>query len=299
MINTLLNNDFAKITCITLPSADSENTLDGIDIFHQHCQAQVSVYGGQVLSYSPKGHRDVFWLSDSSQYQSGKAIRGGIPLCWPWFGINDKQAQGANSAKHGFARLLPWQVSFVDADEDNVTLVLTLSGENDHPLWPNAYQLVQTLVFGKSFKQTLAMSNLSAKDAHYCAALHSYFKVSHPENIVIDTLTGVNYDDKVEDRASIQESPVSCVGEIDRVYHSSDNMMFVDSHWQRKIEIASDNCQHWVLWNPGGKLASAMADIHSNGENEYVCLEAANSVWQNLPAGETITIGQEINVSHL
>lgn len=299
MINTLLKNDFAQVTSITIPFAESDNGLEGIDICHQHCQARLSLYGGQVLSFTPKDHRDVFWLSDSSHFQTGKAIRGGIPLCWPWFGANDKQKQGDNAAKHGFARQLPWQVSSINADEDKVTLVLTLFGENQHPLWPNAYQLVQTLVFGKCFSQRLAMSNLSSQDAQYSAALHSYFAVSSPENIVIDALTGVNYDDKVARISSVQQSSVSCVGEIDRIYHSSATMTLIDHHWQRKIEITSNNCQQWILWNPGKKLANTMADIHLNGENEYVCLEAANSVWQNLPAGETITIGQEIIVSHL
>jgi glucose-6-phosphate 1-epimerase len=76
-------------------------------------------------------------------------------------------------------------------------------------------------------------------------------------------------------------------------------MIIVDSHWQRKIEISSENCQQWVLWNPGTELANTMADVHSGGEQEYVCLEAANSKWQELPAGETVIITQEIKVSNL
>jgi glucose-6-phosphate 1-epimerase len=297
-MNMLLKNDFAEITHLKLPSLAKSNALDGINIVHQYCKAQISLYGGQVLSYAPAGHRDFFWLSDTSDYQAGKAIRGGIPLCWPWFGANDKQQAGDNTGNHGFARQLPWQVSSINATEDNVTLVLTLSGDKQHPLWPNAFQLEQTLIFGKSFSQSLAMSNLSKKDAQYCAALHSYFAVSSPENIEIDALTGVNYDDKVARISNVQQSSVSCIGEIDRVYHSNKSMMLVDKQWQRKIEITSLNCQQWVLWNPGKILADNMADVHSNGENEYVCLEAANSVWQDLPAGKTITIGQEVTVSH-
>ena len=307
MTKIRLDNDFAQVTAITLTQGNSQgvafDSLEGINISHPHCQAQVSLYGGQVLSFKPTGHKDVLWLSEQAYYQKDKAIRGGIPLCWPWFGANDKQskeqAKEFKAGNHGFARQLPWQVDGIEADESGVTLVLILSGEKQHPLWPNAYKLKQTLFFGKSFKQTLAMTNLSKDDAQYCSALHSYFTVSNPENVSIDSLTGVTYDDKLTGKLSFQSQGVSCVGEIDRVYHCSDKMTIVDKNWQRQIEISSDNCQQWVLWNPGVELANTMADIHPNGEQEYVCLEAANTRWQELPAGETVTISQEITVVNL
>ena len=302
MADKLLDNDFAKVTAITLNSANQIDTTEcfkGLSISHRHCQATVSLYGGQTLSFKPTNHQELLWLSEQASYQTGKAIRGGIPLCWPWFGANDKQETGEKSANHGFARQLPWQIEHIVADENGVTVTLNLAGNNHHPLWPNAYKLTQTLFFGKSLKQTLAMTNLSQENAEYCAALHSYFTVSNPENVSIDTLTGVSYDDKLTGKSNVQHQGVSCVGEIDRVYHNSDKMIIIDKGWQRKIEISSDNCQQWVLWNPGTELANTMADIHAGGEQEYVCLEAANTKWQALPAGETVTISQEIKVLKL
>ncbi|WP_019025859.1 D-hexose-6-phosphate mutarotase [Colwellia piezophila] len=303
MTEKLLDNDFAQVTTMTLSqgtlSQSNSEPLEGLSISHAHCKAKVSLYGGQVLSFKPTGQQEVLWLSEQASYQSGKAIRGGIPLCWPWFGENDKQAEDDKSVKHGFARQLPWQLAEVKADEDGVTLILILKGEKQHRLWPNAYVLRQTLFFGKSLKQTLAMSNLSQEDAHYSAALHSYFRVSNPGHVNIDTLTGLNYDDKLSSSSSIQQRAVSCIGEIDRVYHSGAAMSIVDAQWQRKIEISSDNCQQWVLWNPGAELANTMTDIHPGGEQEYVCLEAANTKWHVIPAGETVIISQEITVSTL
>lgn len=311
MTNILLDNDVANVTSEPLNESSVSDFLEGVRISHTHCQALVSLHGGQVLSFKPTGHKDVLWLSKQASYQAGKAIRGGIPLCWPWFGANDKTTHQVKSqpnsqpisTNHGFARQLPWGIESIKADESGVTLVLILSGENQHPLWPNAYKLTQTLFFGQSFKQSLAMTNISKKSAQYSAALHSYFGVSNPSNVNIDTLTGVNYSDKLTTKLtknlSVQEQAVSCVGEIDREYHSSEKMTIVDSEWQRKIDIVSHNCQQWVLWNPGVELANTMADIHSNGEQEYVCLEAANTTWQDLPAGETIIISQEITVTTL
>jgi glucose-6-phosphate 1-epimerase len=301
MTNIRLHNDFAKVTTVSLNKSESVDDFEGLNIVHARCQASVSLYGGQVLSFKPSGHKDVLWLSEKASYQVGKAIRGGVPLCWPWFGFNDKQTPEQQkekvAANHGFARQLPWQLESIEADEKGVTLVLTLTGENQHPLWPNAYQLTQTLFFGESFKQSLAMSNLSRDDAQYSAALHSYFTVSNPSNITIDALTGVNYIDKLTETNNIQQHSVSCVGEIDREYLSSEKMTLVDNDWQRKIEVISHHCKQWVLWNPGAELANTMADVHPKGEQEYVCLEAANTDWQALPAGETVTISQEVIVT--
>ncbi|PKI16997.1 D-hexose-6-phosphate mutarotase [Colwellia sp. 12G3] len=299
MTTILLNNDFAQVTSITLGQSNVAECLAGLSIYHAHCQAKISLYGGQVLSFKPTGHKDVLWLSEQAYYQSGKAIRGGIPLCWPWFGPNDKQTEEIKAASHGFARQLPWKVESVEANKSGVTVILVLAGENQHPLWPNAYKLTQTLFFGDSLKQSLAMSNLSQEDAQYSAALHSYFTVSNPSNVSIDALTGLSYSDNLTGNSSLQQQAVSCVGEIDRKYHSSEKVTLVDSQWQRKIDIVSRNCQQWVLWNPGVALANTMADIHPQGEQQYVCLEAANTHWQTLPAGETVTISQEISVTDL
>jgi glucose-6-phosphate 1-epimerase len=296
MTDKLLNNDFAQVTYCPLTQEGNIEPLEGVNISHPHCHALVSLHGGQVLRFKPNGHKDILWLSDSSHYKSGKAIRGGIPICWPWFGVNDKQTADKKVGNHGFARQLSWHLESVDADENGVTLVLVLEGDNQHPLWPYAYHLKQTLFFGEHFKQRLTMTNLSEEDAQYSAALHSYFTVSHPKNITIDTLTGVTFNDKLSGELAVENKTVNCVGEVDRVYHSQEKMVMTDAHWQRKVEVSSHNCQQWVLWNPGTVLANTMTDIHAEGEHEYVCLEAANANWQKLSAGETVTISQEIKV---
>lgn len=289
MKKTLLNNEFSVVSQDELTP-----TFDTLKISHKHCDAEVSLYGGQVLRFKPTGQKDVFWLSDKAMYQQGSAIRGGIPLCWPWFGANDKSE--VKSINHGFARQVIWHVEKVSADEKETTLVLTLEGESYHPLWPNTFKLMQTLVFGKSMQQTLTMTNLSNTDTEYSGALHSYFAVSNPKNITLDSLTGVKFDDKLTDLSEVQLNSVSCVGPIDREYHSNKEMTIVDSQWDRTIKLTSFGCHQWVLWNPGTELASAMSDIHEQGEQEYVCLEAANTHWQALPAGATVVMSQKIEV---
>lgn len=299
MTKILLDNNFAQVSLTSLPDGDVNHKVSALTISHTYCQATVSLYGGHVLSFQPKGFQNLLWLSEQASYQAGKAIRGGIPICWPWFGVNTNQDYANPSIKHGFARQLLWHVESIEADDVGVTIVLVLEGDNQHSLWPNAFKLKQSLFFGEKLSQSLAISNLTNDTIEFTFAFHNYFRVSDSSKISIDNLTGVIYHDKLTNKTNTQHKPVSCVGEIDREYHTSKKMSIVDSYWQQAIEVDSDNCNQWVLWNPGAKLASKMPDIHQDGEKQYICLESASTKWQNLPAGETMTCSQQIKVKKL
>ncbi len=294
MTNTLFENPFATIT--------QTSKTDGVDVLslvHTTCQASVSLYGGQILSYHPTGYQPVLWLSNKANYQQGKAIRGGVPLCWPWFGRNDKQsvadAKINPAGNHGFARQVNWRVEQAFADSESLTLIIVFQGENQHPLWKNHCKLKQILVFGTTLTQRFMMENLSQNDAYYSGALHTYFNVSNPKNITIAELNQLGFDDKLTGSYQHTGELLTCEGPIDRIYHSKNKVTLVDSIWQRKIEVTS-NCQQWVLWNPGTDMAKTMNDIHVDGEQEYVCLEAANTQWQELPAGGSLTMSQKIKI---
>ena len=190
-MTVLAENDFGQ-----LHQQNLENGIGIITIEHGSCQAKISLYGGQVLSWQPKGQEDVFWLSKSATFEQGKAIRGGIPLCWPWFGSHPNDVENS-AGNHGFARGSLWQVEHININNSNVEVTLVLQGQNMHELWPHAFKLKQTLSLGKSFSQSLTMSNLSEENAYFSAALHSYFAVSSPENITLDTLSDAAFDDKL------------------------------------------------------------------------------------------------------
>jgi len=296
----IVKNTFGDIQQITL--ADG---VQALLINHQACQAELSLYGGQVLTWQPSQHKPVLWLSDKAIYRQGKAIRGGIPICWPWFGgfSASGSAQEVKAGNHGFARQSIWQLDRVDIQELGVYLTLTLSGKNKHPLWPHAFKLTQEIFFGTELKQSLHIQNNSNVVVNYSGALHTYFRVSSPKNIAIPALVGMKFDDKLtakpQNTAANTPEKVQCVGAVDRVYHSSKAMQIIDQQWQRVINIQTTNTQQWVLWNPGKAGAEAMADIHDKGENEYICLEAANTQRQSIAASSTVTLGQTIAVNSL
>lgn len=294
-MSVLLENEFGRIELFEIAQG-----IQGARFIHQCGKGSLSLYGGQVLSWQPKNQRAVFWLSDTSQYSEGKAIRGGIPLCWPWFGGEVKLPSGelTQTSNHGFARQSQWQITETNITASAVEITLTLSGKNLSPLWPEAFELKQKLVFADEFKQQLTMKNLSGTPVSYTGALHSYFRVSNPQSTQVPALSESYFDDKLTNNVKQKTVLSHCKGPIDRIYHNSNIMRIVDQKWHREIAVVSEGCQQWVLWNPGAD-ARNMADVHSNGENEFICLEAANTHWQEIAPHAKVTIGQTISIKSL
>ena len=114
-----------------------------------------------------------------------------------------------------------------------------------------------------------------------------------------EPLNGLEFENKLSQAAGEAEANVSafesCAGPIDRIYHNRDSMIIVDHKWQREIEVSSEGCQQWVLWNPG-KEAKGMADVHQAGEHEFVCLEAANTSWQSIASNDSVSISQTVKL---
>lgn len=293
---SIVKNDYGQVQQIALSS-----DVPALLINHKHTQAKISLYGGQVLSWQPTNERDVFWLSQSTPFEQGKAIRGGIPLCWPWFGVHPDDTENT-VGNHGFARCQLWTLDNIEISEQGVEIKLSWQGENMSHLWPYPCQLTQVLFFGESFSQTLTMTNLGNQDAYFSGALHSYFLVSSPENAVITDLAKTSFDDKLTGENFVPAKPSilplsNGIDAVDKVYHSNEVMTIVDEFWQRKIRLETSNTQQWVFWNPGVELSNNMADIHEKGEQEFLCLEAANTQMQLLEAGKSLTMAQTITVT--
>lgn len=295
---TLQKNAYGEVFLTSL--SDSHQCLN---IVHGSCTGRVSLYGGHVLAWQPTEEKPVLWLSDDVSYESGKAIRGGIPLCWPWFGPFEKNGLSGN---HGFVRQSTWILANVEITEAAVEIVLSLTGEDMDPLWPTSFELTQTLTFSNALEQTLEMTNLGNRGVEYTAALHSYFCVSSPKNTRVPVLETAAYADKITASNESASSLLNCEGPLDRIYYLNDAIeagkvqsmaaILEDSGWQRRIKITPNNTNDWVLWNPGKAVADKMSDVHENGEQEYVCLETANTRWTTIPAKKSVTIGQVISV---
>jgi len=273
----VLNEQFAIAQHITF--AATTGGLPVAEIHNSHATASVAVQGGHVITFQPHGQQPVLWVSSLSVYAPGKTIRGGIPVCWPWFGAHPTDA---TKPSHGFVRAAMWQVrgtSVGPADVTEIRLGLTDSLAT-LALWPHAFELELVVTVGAQLRVELIARNPGEQPFVCSGALHTYLTVGDARRIVINGLDGSDYLDKVEGfQRKSQHGPVTIEGETDRVYlDTAATCVIDDPALDRRIGIAKDGSQTTVVWNPWAEKARQLADF---GDEEYlsmVCVETVNAV---------------------
>ncbi len=240
-----------------------------------NAQATLSVYGAQVLSYRPTGQDDVLWLSDEARFLAGKSIRGGIPICWPWFGPHPTDS---DKPAHGFVRNRSWQLEAL-ARDNNVTRVRLTLDAFDPALFPQALSACLEICVGDQLSVSLTTINNSAQNATISSALHSYFAVSDISDIAITGLEDKPFRDAVNhDQACVQRGPIRFNGELDRVYQNVDQPICIhDPGLDRVIHILGRGSNSAVVWNPWIEKSERLGDMGEDGYRSMVCVETANA----------------------
>lgn len=245
--------------------------------------AVLAFQGAHLISFIPAGGQDVLWLSPNAVFKPGKAVRGGIPLCMPWFGGHP---DGLPS--HGFARSMDWSLhSARNLADGRTEVVMRLQdSEQTRALWPHAFNFEFTICVGQTLDLSLSAENLSNTTVPYTYAFHTYFAVEDYTRIAVTGLAGCTYIDTLgEVRRLVQEGDVHFTGATDRVYLDVAKVQtIIDA--KRTIQI-SGNSKSAVLWNPGDH-AEKIGDIGAGVNQHFVCVERGD-VFDNsltLAAGE-------------
>lgn len=264
--------------------------LATVQIDNPHGRAAVTLHGGHVLSFQPRGERAVLWISRHSHFTPGVPIRGGIPLCWPWFGPHPTDA---GKPSHGFARTAMWSVTGLEVLPDRRTRVRLALSDSEHTraLWGHAFALELVVTAGTELDVELVVRNPGPTAFDCTGALHSYFAISDIAAIRIDGLGGGEYLDKVLNHQRLtQAGPIEITRETDRVYvDTKADCVIADAGWRRAIRIGKRGSRTTVVWNPWVERARQLGDF---GDDEYrgmVCVEtanAANDVVTVEPGGE-------------
>jgi glucose-6-phosphate 1-epimerase len=241
--------------------------------------ARICTYAGQVLSYRPAGEpEDLLFVSRQAHYVSGKAIRGGIPVCWPWFGPHP---QGLGGPAHGLVRTRRWEVLGTWVLRDGGTRIrLGVRAEPaDADLWPEGLGLELEVDVGRGLALALVTRNASEAARTLTQALHTYLRVGEVGQARVLGLEGKGYIDKLQGGAEGRQSgPVVVAEEVDRIYTGVDaDLTLDDQALGRRIRIAPEGSASAVVWNPWAQKAAAMADL---GDDEYrtlLCVETTNA----------------------
>ncbi len=264
------------------------------------CTGEIYLHGAHLTAWQPRGTAPVIWMSGSSQFEPGRPIRGGIPICFPWFGPHPSNP---GAPPHGFARLAPWTLDRVDrAADDAVTVTLSLRNAAGHDdLWPHRCVLTYTARFGRELALELAVHNVDAIACPVQEALHTYFAVGDIRQVAIEGLAGATYVDKLRggERCVQAAAPIRFTGETDRPYLGTGAATtIVDEAWQRRIVIEKQESRTTVVWNPWIAKARAMPDFGDDEWPSMVCVETANALDDalTLPPGGLHRLGARIRV---
>ena len=188
----------------------------GFDPFHG--EATVSVYGGHVLSYAPADQASVLWVSNLARYENGKAIRGGIPIIWPWFGPHKLDAE---KPSHGFARNQSWEVHSARLIDNEIPQLRLMLQDNalSHSIWPHAFRIELVITVSDALHVDLVIINIGDGPFNFSGALHTYLNVSDINNVSIYGLEGSSYIDQLAQmEIKVQQKPVSFKEETDNIY---------------------------------------------------------------------------------
>ena len=247
----------------------------------------VAQQGAQVLSYQRHGEHPLIWLSPQAAFSRGQAVRGGIPLCWPWFGDlarNPDEVQAlyqhdAPAPAHGRVRNLDWQLLGIDSTEQRVGLEFTcVRPEGDVPGWPAGLELSLSLRLDPHLSLELITHNLGSQPVSLSQALHSYFAVGDIHQVEVEGLAGSRYRDSLDEwREHRQQGPVQIIGETDRLYLDvPEQVSIVDRAWQRRIIIEASGSRSAVLWNPWIDKAKRLSQFGDDAWQSMLCIETAN-----------------------
>lgn len=239
-------------------------------------RAAIALHGGHLLAYVPTGGEDVLWLSPRLA-DAPAAIRGGVPVVWPFFG---RQGQSGDVPSHGFVRTVRWQL--VEAARDAAGSVsLTLAPPHYADL---GLALRMHLRIGKTLEQTLETTNTGDAPVAFTQALHSYFRVSDVADVRVEGLDGLRFLDKNDDYAAHAQSgdwvldDARDPGRSDYIYTGADGRYLLDDPGlDRRIELTTSGSRTLVVWNPGETAAERSSDMNDGAWRGFLCLEAANA----------------------
>ncbi|WP_196139980.1 D-hexose-6-phosphate mutarotase [Aliikangiella sp. G2MR2-5] len=286
-----LNKQFAIPSKLFFEKGNGE--LTKVCLCRNDDYLEVYLHGAHITRYRQAAN-DLLWLSNQAEFTESKAIRGGIPLCWPWFGRKESFPE---LPQHGFARCSRFEVESTAEDDDGALIIKLYLNENNGTLsiWPYSFRLTLTIKLSDKLIVDLETNNTGEIPFSYSEAIHSYFSVEKIEKVELSGFTQSEYLDQLSHSTERQHNTIKFVGETDRIYKSSQQEFKILESGNPKISISQFNANSTVVWNPWISKARAMADFPDHGYREMVCIEAANTgKGITLFPGETHNIRQVI-----
>jgi len=240
------------------------------------CVGEIYLHGAHITSWRPAGEEEVLFVSRQSRWEDGHAIRGGIPVCFPWFA---HKADNPEAPDHGFVRTKAWRLDSI-ADVAG-TIIVSMSTESDEATkkwWPAEFRSVLRAAFGKELSVELVVTNKGRTSLRFEEALHAYFRVGNIEMTRARIPDALRYIDKTDShRTKTQLSDIVIASETDRVYlDTRDEIELEDPVLERRLRVAKENSRTTVAWNPWAQKAHSLSDFGDDEWARMICVEPSN-----------------------
>jgi glucose-6-phosphate 1-epimerase len=268
---------------------EGNGAMPRVKITSPLCEAEMYLHGAQVTSWKPGGSDEVLFLSSKSRWTDGEPVRGGIPICFPWFRAkaNDPQAPA-----HGFVRTKTWRLDSILEENDAVVVsMVTESDDHTRRWWPGEFRLLHRATFGSQLKLELVCINTGTTALCFEEALHTYNRVQDVHYVRVLGLNTVPFLDNTDsNQEKTQRGDLAITSQTDNAYlNTSDTVELLDPNMRRRIRLAKANSLTTVVWNPWREKASEMRDLGNDEWTQFVCVEASNI----LDAAVNLAPGQE------
>lgn len=284
--------------CTHLSVVKDTSGMDKLIVDNPLAYCEVYLHGAHITEFKAKtATQGLLWLSPKAVFARDKAIRGGIPICWPWFGAHPTDK---NQPAHGFARVSLWrltQAKALDCGGTELCLTLTDNAET-RCIWPFRFTLEYTIKVTEQLEVSLVHINTDKQPVSIGGALHSYFKVGEIAQVQIAGLAGATYLDKLADgQACTQSGEIRVAAEVDSVYlDCANDCTLKDRALGRTISICKQGSDSTIVWNPWLRKSQQMADMSDDGYRHMVCIEAGVVNGKALAPGEQCELAQRIEV---
>lgn len=242
-------------------------------------EGEIYLHGAHVTSWKPAGGTEVLFLSSKSRWEDGQAIRGGIPICFPWFRA---KANSPEAPAHGFVRTKAWQLESIVENVQNgsgVTVSMsTASDERTQRWWPGEFRLIYRATFGRELRLELVCTNTGKTPLRLEEALHTYNRVADIAQARVQGLDGVHFLDNTDsNKEKTQSGDVNITSKTDNAYLNTQSAVdLLDTDLRRRIRMSKANSMTTVVWNPWDDGAKGMRDLGDGEWRQFVCVEASN-----------------------
>ncbi len=276
-------SDLASLYPLEIPGCarfePGEGGLTRLVITTPAAEAHVYLQGAQITHFQPKGAAPLFFVSERSFFATGQPIRGGVPVCFPWFAARTGQPA---SPAHGFARTMVWEVESlaVEGDQSVLAVLRLAANEATRALWPHEFLLRLHLRIGPLLLMMLEAENTGGTPFEFEEALHTYFAVSDVRKVAITGLENAAYIDKTDGlkTKTLESGSFRFTGETDRVFPDTRATCVLEDHAaKRRIRVEKSGSATTVIWNPWAEKAAAMKDFGAEEWLRMACIETANA----------------------